>query len=208
MKSTSKMSIGSDEIFDEIPHKSSPRTLYIIIITVVFLGIAAFLTSFFWPKTVEQNDISNIADTADEETTASPANSSKDATDKSNSTPAPKTTTQNSATANSADIYQVPAGETYIKSSIADTNGDKKKETLVVTKNKLKKYHAYVLTVDGKKIFDNAELLQAPVRIDLISFNQGESYKTWMLVFTEDSGNLAYIHWNGTKYEIPENIGI
>lgn len=94
--------------------------------------------------------------------------------------------------------------------STADTNGDSKDETLVITKMASGKYHAYVLSFDGKSLFDNKELDRKPVRIATQIYDASkETYLSWMLVFTENSGDLAFIHWNGTKYEIPQNeLGI
>lgn len=114
---------------------------------------------------------------------------------------------QNPSPTNSQD-YKVPEGETYVSSSTADTNGDSKEEILVITKLTNGKYHAYVLTSDGQVIFENKELAKKPIRIMTQTFDVSESYLSWMLVFTEQSGDLAFVHWNGTTYEIPASSGI
>jgi len=109
----------------------------------------------------------------------------------------------------SGDNFQIPTGEIYLISSKADTNGDGKEEILVITQKTNNKFHAYVLSSDGKNLFDNPDLGQKPLRIATQIYATGEKYPSWMLVFTEESGNLAFIHWNGTRYEIPkENLGI
>ena len=105
--------------------------------------------------------------------------------------------------------YKIPDGETYVISSTADTNGDKKDETLVVTKKTESKYHLYILSAEGKSLYDNPELLQKPVRIATQIYDPTkETYLSWMLVFTEQSGNLIFVHWNGNSYEIPQTVGI
>ncbi|MBM2820399.1 MAG: hypothetical protein HW405_159 [Candidatus Berkelbacteria bacterium] len=104
--------------------------------------------------------------------------------------------------------YKVPEGETFVAASTADTNGDGKEETLVITKMTNGKYHAYILTPTGENLFDNKEMTKKPVRIVTQTFDSSESYLSWMLVFTEQSGDLAFIHWTGTKYEIPASLGI
>lgn len=107
------------------------------------------------------------------------------------------------------EIYKIPSGETYEISSKADTNGDGKDEILVVTKTNDDKHHAYILSSDGKVIYDNKNLGQKPLRITTQIYGAREQYPSWMLIFTEESGNLAFIHWNGAVYEIPQdNLGI
>ena len=105
--------------------------------------------------------------------------------------------------------YQVPQDETYVISSTADTNGDNKDETLVITKKTTGKYHLYILSTEGKSLYDNQEILQKPVRVATQIYEPTkETYLSWMLVFTEQSGNLIFVHWNGTQYEIPQMAGI
>ncbi len=106
--------------------------------------------------------------------------------------------------------YKVPTNEVYLMHSSADTNGDSKEETLVITRMNTTKYHAYVLDAGGEIVYDNKLLDRPPVRIATQTYDSTqESYLSWMLVFIENSGELAFIHWNGTKYEIPQlNSGI
>lgn len=114
-----------------------------------------------------------------------------------------------SPTASSLTDYKVPDGEKFVISSNADTNGDAKDEVLVITSQTSGKYHAYILSSDGQSLFDNKELLKKPLRIGTQTFDPAkESYLSWMLVFSENSGDLAFIHFNGTQYEIPQNEGI
>jgi hypothetical protein len=71
------------------------------------------------------------------------------------------------------------------------------------------KYHAYILSNDDQILWENKELDRPPVRIATQTYNTNENYLSWMLVFTEQSGDLAFIHWNGHEYEIPQNeLGI
>ena len=86
---------------------------------------------------------------------------------------------------------------------------DGKEEILVITQQANGKYHAYILSEDKASIlYDNKELDQKPLRIGLQIYDSEVDYPSWMLVFTEQSGNLAFIHWDGTQYIIPESLGI
>jgi hypothetical protein len=93
--------------------------------------------------------------------------------------------------------------------STNDTNGDSKDENLVITKISDDKYHLYVLSNDGTVLFDDKTLTKKPVRIGTQIYDPTtEIFLSWVLIFTENSGDLAILHWNGTKYEIPKNEGI
>lgn len=178
--------------------KSSKILLGIIIALVVI--VLGWVVYSMW-----QNDGSPTIATASptpsssksSETTISP-------TPKSSISPSPTT----SPTSSNID-YKIPSGETYIVSAQDDTNGDNQKETLVVTSETNGKYHAYILSADGAILYDNKELGLKPLRIATTKYNADDKNVSWMLVFTEESGSLAIIRWNGQTYEIPQdNLGI
>lgn len=129
-----------------------------------------------------------------------------------NLSPSPKSSVSSSpqmTPSSNASLYKVPAGETYIVSAQDDTNGDNQKETLVVTSETNGKYHAYVLSSEGAILYDNKELGLKPLRITTTKYNADDKNVSWMLVFTEESGSLAIIRWNGQTYEMPQdNLGI
>lgn len=135
----------------------------------------------------------------------SPSRSPK-ASPGTSSSPSPSASPSPTSTLES---YKIPFGETYVNASVADTNGDSKDETLVVTQMSGGKYHVYVLSATGEILFDDKTFVKKPLRIATQIYDPAkESYLSWMLVFVEQSGDLAFIHWNGTKYEIPQSIGI
>lgn len=202
------MKLPSNDLFwqDAKNHSSKILVAGLVILT---LAAAGFFTFYFWPKTVDNNTAAEketgATGTAPTEETAPSAGSTASPTTPSTS----KATTPSATTATSAaDQYQVPKGETYFMSSADDTNGDGKKETLVITQRKDKKYHLYVLSSKGKKIFDNSELLKPPLRINLAKYDPSEKYSSWVLIFSEQSGEMAYLHWNGAEYEIPPLFGL
>lgn len=203
------MKSPSNELFWEGAKNHSSKIL-IAGLVILILAAAGFFTFYFWPKSVDNSSVAE-----EEETGATGAAATKESTPSSTSTTSPttpsttKTTTPSATTATStADQYQVPKGETYFMSSADDTNGDGKKETLVITQRKDKKYHLYVLSSKGKKIFDNSELLKPPLRINLAKYDPSEKYSSWVLIFSEQSGEMTYIHWNGAEYEIPPLFGL
>ncbi len=185
-------------MYEDIPKHNPFKTfLIVLIILVAFLGSGYFLYKSFAPqKSGQGSSPSPILRTS----SPSPSPSSKNSPLASPSiSPSP------SATPN----YQVPANESYVMSSAADTNGDKKEEILVITKQADGKYHAYVLSNDNKSLFDTKNMPQKPVRIATQTYDFAkESYLSWMLVFSENSGDLAFIHWNGSAYEIPQSLGL
>ncbi len=178
----------------------TPKTskILLVIIIVLVVAVLGWMAFFIWGS----NDNSKTTATKSPIPTklaVSPTTSLKISSSPTTS-PTSKTT---------PNIYQVPVGETYIMSSEEDTNGDGENETLVITEINDGLYHAYILSADKSSIlYDNKELTQKPVRISTQVYGTGETYSSWMLVFTEQSGNLAFIHWNGTEYEIPESLGI
>lgn len=177
----------------------------ILLIVIILIIIAILSGIFYYSWKLGKNTPSTLVTSGPTAFTASPE--FKQSSPFSTTSPIISPTT--SPTQSSVN-YQIPPGETFEISSKADTNDDGKEETLVVTKMTSGKYHAYVLSYDNTAIlFDNKALTQKPLRIATQVYNEGEKYPSWMLVFTEQSGNLAFIHWNGLKYEIPqENLGI
>lgn len=183
-------------------NSKTPKTLLIIVIILILL-ILGGIGYYFWKI---QKQINNTPDTINSNLRSASPTLSSGASPSSSISP---TVSPTISPKSSSDNFQIPQGETYEISSKADTNGDSKEETLVVTKKADGKYHAYILSVDGAKLFDNQDLGQKPLRIATQIYGANEKYVSWMLVFTEESGSLAFIHWNGTKYEIPQdNLGI
>lgn len=185
-------------------NRQKPMTSKIILIVIIVIIIIVFgyLGYLIWKS--ENRQSPQATSSPSSESSTSPNISPKFSSSISPSPAISPTTSPTSETS-----YQIPQGETYEISSKADTNGDGKEEILVITKKANGKYHAYVLSADGAKLFDNQDLGQKPVRIAIQTYNEGEKYVSWMLVFTEQSGSLAFIHWNGQKYEIPQdNLGI
>lgn len=186
-------------MWDDLPKKTSGGTK-VLIITIAILVVGGLSYSgyilFKSPRESNETNISPL-----------PSTSAKISGVPSISPSSPVSPSPSP----SANIdYKVPEGETFTSASTADTNGDGKDETLVITKMTDGKYHVYVLSSTGSSLFDNKELTKKPVRIALQTYDSTkESYLSWMLVFTEQSGDLAFIHWNGTAYEIPQNdLGI
>lgn len=179
--------------------RKSPVFLYILIIALI-------LFVFGW---IVYELSKNILAP---KTSTTPTPSSSKSASSTKKSPSPSMTSILSPSVSpspSVSVLKIPAGETYELSSQADTNGDGNMETLVTTRKPDNKYHAYVLSKDGTTLFDNPDLGMKPLRIALQTYSEKEKYLSWMLVFTEESGSLAFIHWNGTKYEIPkDDLGI
>ena len=188
-------------MWDDLPKKMSGETkTLLVILVIVIIGAIGFVSYTIY----------KAQKTPSSESSPTPAESIKISGSPTAATslsisPSPAISSSPSGTPN----LQIPEGETYVISSTADTNGDGKDETLVITKLN-NKYHAYILSNDGKSLWDNKELDRKPVRIATQTYDSSkETYLSWMLVFTEQSGDLAFIHWNGTTYEIPQNeLGI
>lgn len=187
-------------MWEDLPKKSKANKAVITLLIIVTLGVLGYIGYIFYK--------SNTTPATGQNQSPSPINGLKlSGTPKIS--PSPSIGSPSPSISPSAIDYKVPEGETYLMSSTADTNSDSKDETLVVTTTKDGKYHAYVLSSDGKSLFDNPDLGQKPLRIATQTYDASkESYLSWMIVFTEQSGNLAFIHWNGTQYEIPQNMGI
>jgi len=180
-------------MWDDFPKKRSASNraliIVILILTIGALGYSAYI--LFKPV---KTDLSKSTPTPIEsiKLSGSPTIS-----------PSPSLTP--SPSPSGTPDYKVSEDETFVIASTADTNGDNKEETLVITKMTNGKYHLYVLSSEGQSLFDNKELLKKPVRISTQTYNAAtENYLSWMLVFTEQSGDLAFVHWNGQQYEIPQ----
>lgn len=207
---------ASEDIFADIPKTKSYKPLIIILAVFTLLLLAGSATYYFWPNinesTSDTNDNLESLITNDSLNSANTdTNLTDPTTDKANTNTDPSigdsakkdledTETE---TPDSTDQYAIPAGETFILANTADTNGDKKKETIVVSKRKDKKYHVYVLSSTKKVLYENTDLLKAPVRIEPTRFQVTTGYDAWMLIFAENSGDLGYLVWNGKTYEIP-----
>jgi len=191
-------------MWDDLPKRtSSSNKILMTIILVLVLGAFGYVGYLLYKNANNSSSKTASLSTPEENTKIS---GSPNISPSLNVSPSVSIALSPSPSAN----MQIPAGETLVLSSNADTNGDGKEEILVVTKISEGKYHAYVLSADGQILFDNKELTQKPIRIATQTYDPSkESFLSWMMVFTEQSGNLAFIHWNGTKYEIPqENSGI
>lgn len=188
-------------MWDDLPKKipASTKTTIIIIVIIVIAALGYIGWTLFTPE--KSCCSSSPFPVQSVKTSGSPDNETAGEV-----SPTPTISPSPSASVN----LQIPDGETLTISSSADTNGDRKEENLVITKMANNKFHAYILSTDGQSLFDNKELDRAPVRIETRIYDSNkESYLSWMLIFTEQSGDLAFIHWDGTKYEIPqENSGI
>lgn len=183
------------------PSKTSKVVLVIIgiLVLIVFIYLGYIITK----GQKESNNI-EVLPSVNKSKLSSPTNSAS-ISPSANLSPTPSPTSSVSI----KDLYKIPDGEAFVISSKADSNGDKNDETLVITEKADKKIHAYVLSSKDEVLFDIADLGQKPVRIETPKYGEKENFVSWMLIFTEDSGNLAFIHWNGTKYEIPqENLDI
>jgi len=180
---------------------SQPKTSKIFLGIIVFLVIVVlgWMVYFLW-----KNESGPAITASSTPTTTKSPKTTLSSSPKTSLSPSPKTSSS------SIPIdYKVPTGETYLMSSQADTNGDGKIETLVITTAANNKYHAYVLSLDGATLYDNKDLGQKPLRIADTTYSETDKSSSWMLVFTEESGSLAIIRWNGTQYEIPQdNLGI
>lgn len=191
-------------MFDDMPKRPSfaKRVLYIVLPIILLAVLGFFIYQILQPapKSVAEN---------------SPSPSFSQSVSPTLLTPSPQVSSSlpvsssPSIQASALPNYKVPAGETFSIASTADTNGDGKDETLIITKISTGKYHAYVLSSDGNSLFDNKELLDRPIRIATQTYDPSkETYLSWMLIYNENSGDLAFIHWNGTAYEIPQSAGI
>lgn len=191
-------------MWEDLPKKSPPGTKIAIVISSLLVLATLGYVGYILIKS--QNSTREISQSS----SPSPKISAKlSSSPRVSPSPTPSASSQISPSAIDYNALHIPEGETYFMSSAADTNGDSKDETLVITKTSAGKYHAYVLSSDGKSLFDNKDLGQKPLRIATQTYDSTkETYLSWMLVFTEESGNLALIHWNGTAYEIPPNMGI
>lgn len=189
-------------MWEDLPRKNNPAKGLVIGIIILTLIVFCYIGYSLWKS---PDDSASTPSTF----LPSPQASLK-------SSPSPKLSsspelspTPSPASSGAQIDYRVPQDETYVISSNADTNGDKKDETLVITKKTTGKYHLYILSAEGKSLYDNQEILQKPVRIATQIYEPTqETYLSWMLVFTEQSGNLVFVHWNGKTYEIPQTAGI
>lgn len=191
-------------MWDDLPKRTSSSAKILITITLILvLGAFGYVGYLLYKNAYPSSNKTSSIPTPEENTKNS---DSPNISPSSNVSPSVSLSASPSASAN----LHIPDGETLVLSSPADTNGDGKEEILVVTQMANNKYHAYVLSNTSQIIFENKELSQKPVRIATQTYDPSkESFLSWMMVFTEQSGNLAFIHWNGTKYEIPqENSGI
>ena len=185
-------------MYEDIPKHNPLKTILIVLVLVVaFAAIGYLIYRSFYPKESEETSTSLPSPTISPSgVTSSP---------KLSSTPSALVSPSPSGTPD----YKVPTDETYVMSSVADTNGDTKDETLVITKQNNGKYHIYILSADGNNLFDDKTLDRKPTRIATQTYDSSkESYLSWMLIFSENSGDLAFIHWNGSKYEIPPSMGL
>lgn len=185
-----------------MPSNNNPKTSKILLGIIVFLVVVVlgWMVYFLWKLETNPSISTSPTPLLTPQKSGSPTVSPSLKTSSSPSVSA-------SPSAGNID-YKVPTGETYLMSAQADTNGDSKLETLVITSAANNKYHAYVLSSDGNILYDNKDLGQKPLRIADTTYSETDTYSSWMLVFTEQSGNLAVIHWNGTAYEIPQSMGI
>lgn len=178
-------------MWEDMPKRMSTGTkilIFILIIlvlaTLVYVGLLLFRTK---PVETDELIISPI-----------PSESLK-----VSGSPGATSPTPTSASPSPLQNYKVPQGETFINASTGDTNGDGKDETLVITQLANGKYHIYVLSNTGTSLYDNREVTRKPIRIALQTYDSTkESYLSWMLVYVENSAELAFIHWNGTAYEM------
>jgi len=184
-------------MYEDIPKSNPLKTILIVLlILIAFAVIGYFIFKSLYPK--KSSEVVTFPSSLS--LSPSPTTSAK-------FSPSPSLLTSPSPSA--TPDYKVPTGETYVLAQASDTNGDSKDETLVVTKMQSGKYHVYVLSSDGNSVFDDKTLDRKPVRIATQTYDATkESYLSWMLIFSENSGDLAFVHWNGTKYEIPQGIGI
>lgn len=186
-------------MWDDLPKRTQASSKIIIIILAILTIGALSYSGYVLLKPVKTDLTTENSPTPSESVKISPS-----------PTISPSASISPFPSPSSTPDYKVPEGETYVIASAADTNGDSKEEILVITKMPSGKFHAYILSSEGSSLFDNKELVKKPVRIAVQTYDTSkESYLSWMLVFTEQSGDLAFIHWNGTVYEIPQNeLGI
>ena len=185
-------------MYEDIPrHKPFKTFLIVLIIVAILGGFGYYIYKAFFTKETEESPATKAS------SLLSPALSP------SSLTTSPSPSLLPSPSPSGTPDYKIPTGETFSIASTADTNGDKKDETLVITKISTGKYHAYILDSTGQSLFDNKELLDRPIRIATQTYDPSkESYLSWMMVFSENSGQVAFIHWTGTAYEIPQSQGL
>ncbi len=189
-------------MWDDLPKKTSGGTkALIIIIAILVLAGLIYSGYILFKQPVTESGQTNASPI--------PSNSLKISGEPSINLSSLATPSPSPSGTIDYNALKIPEGETFANVSTADTNGNGKDETLVITKMTNGKYHVYVLSNDGNSLFDNKELTKKPVRIALQTYDSTkESFLSWMLVFTENSGDLVFIHWNGTTYEIPQSMGL
>lgn len=190
-------------MWDDLPKKMSGGTkaLIVILIILVLAGLGYIGYTIYKANKTQSTSSTSPSPTSSVKTSGSPlASGSPKVSPSSVISPSPSGTVD----------MKIPEGETYVIHSTADTNGDSKDETLVITKMTNGKYHIYILSADGTVLWEDKTLDRVPVRVATQTYDSSkETFLSWMLVFTEQSGDLVFLHWNGTKYEIPQNeLGI
>lgn len=178
-------------MFDDIPKGSPLKKIFYTILILAILGVAAF---YFYQKYFAKTD-----------EVKAPAEEITDENTTSTSTKPTATAASPTPTVAATPDYRLPTGETYVTSSAEDTNGDGKLETLVISAQTDGKFHAYVLSNEKTVLFETKDLTKKPARIDTQVYKTGESYDSWMVVMSENSSDLFFIHWNATTYEIPQD---
>ena len=184
-------------MWDDMPKRMSTGTksLLVILVIVVVAAVGFVIYTIYKSGKIPSSGVSLSPNTSAKISSSPKTSGSPKISPSANISPSP------SGSVN----LQIPEGETLVTSSTADTNGDGKDETLVITKLN-GKYHVYILSADGAVLWENKELDRKPTRIATQTYDSSkETYLSWMLIFTENSGDLTFIHWNGTKYEIPQN---
>ncbi len=179
-------------MFDDLPKNSPFKKFFGSLIFLIVLGVIGY---FGYQKYIVS------------ENTVEPKILPTKIADSSIATPSPKLsalTLSPTPTPTTTPDYKVPMGETYIASSSADTNGDGKEETLVISRQTDSLYHIYVLSADKVIVFENKNLPKQPARVSTQKYDPAETFISWILVMSENSGDLFFIHWNGTAYEIPQ----
>jgi len=185
-------------VFDDLPKRSPLKRFFGF---VLFLAIIGSVGYFVYQKyTPSQKAVSpkvlptKIVDSSNQSPILKPS---------------PSPLASPSPLVSATPDYKVPAGETYVTSSTADTNGDNKTETLVVSAQNDGKFHIYVLDNTSSIVFENKNMPAKPIRISTQAYDPTkEGYLSWMLVMSENSGDLFFVHYNGTAYEIPQNISL
>ncbi len=180
-------------MWEDLPKRTSRGTKILITIIIVLVVATLFYVGFTLFKS------STPVESTEKILTPIPSSSTKIS---SSPIASPTPVISPSPSPNAGDL-KVPAGETLVSATAGDTNGDGKDETLVITKMPGGVYHLYVLSSSGTSLFDNKQQTRNPIRIALQTYDSTrETYLSWMLVFTEQSGDLSFVHWNGTAYEL------